>query len=137
MLVSVRSNGRAVGRLSSQELGDAWSGDGRGAADQGGVSAAVGCGCLFSRPISLQVTELMPLASLCRWILASTASIADAEAQSSVQDGCFNTVGSTGSFLRRLPVAAKIALVTAGTMAEVPASPIPPGGSGLLMRGIW
>jgi hypothetical protein len=45
--------------------------------------------------------------------------------------GCFNAVVSTGSFRRRLPVAAKIALVTAGTMAEVPGSPIPPGGSEL------
>jgi hypothetical protein len=38
---------------------------------------------------------------------------------------------SIGSFRRRLPVAAKIALVTAGTIAEVPGSPIPPGGSAL------
>jgi len=36
---------------------------------------------------------------------------------------------SIGSFRKRLPVAAKIALVTAGPMAEVPGSPIPPGGS--------
>src|ERR1700730_17167964 len=49
----------------------------------------------------------------------------------SVQTGCFNTAVSIGSFRRRLPVAAKTALVTAGTMAEVPASPIPPGGSEL------
>jgi hypothetical protein len=53
-----------------------------------------------------------------------------------------------GSSRKRLPVAAKIALVTAGTMAEVPVSPIPPGGSELLtmwtsmagtsfMRRIW
>jgi hypothetical protein len=45
--------------------------------------------------------------------------------------GCLNAVASIGSFRRRLPVAAKIALVTAGTMAEVPGSPIPPGGSEL------
>ena len=45
--------------------------------------------------------------------------------------GCFNAAVSTGGFRRRLPVAAKIALVIAGTMAEVPASPIPPGGSAL------
>ena len=62
--------------------------------------------------------------------------------------GCRNTAGSTGSFRRRLPVAAKIALVTAGTMADVPASPMPPGGSELctmwtstagasFMRSIW
>jgi hypothetical protein len=48
-----------------------------------------------------------------------------------VHAGCFNTVRSIGSFRRRLPVAAKIALVTAGTMAEVPASPMPPGGAEL------
>jgi hypothetical protein len=39
--------------------------------------------------------------------------------------GCFNAAVSTGSCRKRLPVAAKIALVTAGTIAEVPASPIP------------
>src|SRR5262245_58495593 len=50
-------------------------------------------------------------------------------ALSSVHTGCFNAAASTGSFRKRLPVAAKIALVTAGTMAEVPGSPIPPGGS--------
>ncbi|MGC1880631.1 MAG: hypothetical protein WA703_05420, partial [Pseudolabrys sp.] len=33
----------------------------------------------------------------------------------------FNAAGSTGSFRKRLPVAAKIALVIAGTIAEVPA----------------
>ena len=49
---------------------------------------------------------------------------------------------------QRLPVAAKIALPTAGTIAEVPGSPIPPEGSELctiwtsiagasLMRSIW
>ena len=36
-----------------------------------------------------------------------------------------------GSLRKRLPVAAKTALVTAGTTQEVPASPIPPGGSAL------
>jgi len=40
-----------------------------------------------------------------------------------------------GIFRSRLPVAAKIALLTAGTMAEVPHSPIPPGGSEF--RTIW
>jgi hypothetical protein len=35
--------------------------------------------------------------------------------------GLFNAAVSTGSFRKRLPVAAKIALVTAGTTAEVPA----------------
>src|ERR1700704_2793403 len=45
--------------------------------------------------------------------------------------GCFNAVVSIGSFRKRLPVAAKIALVTAGGIAEVPHSPIPPGGSEL------
>jgi len=60
----------------------------------------------------------------------------------------FNAAGSTGILRKRLPVAAKIALATAGTMAEVPHSPIPPGGSVLLtmwtstvgassMRNIW
>ena len=44
---------------------------------------------------------------------------------------CFNKAGSTGIFRRRLPVAAKIALATAGTMSDVPASPMPPGGSKL------
>src|SRR6516225_2441123 len=44
---------------------------------------------------------------------------------------CFSCAGSTGSLRSRLPVAAKIALVTAGTMQAVPASPIPPGGSAL------
>jgi uncharacterized protein len=39
-----------------------------------------------------------------------------------------NAAGLIGSFRRRLPVAAKIALATAGTTAEVPGSPIPPGG---------
>ena len=48
----------------------------------------------------------------------------------SLQPGCFNAVASTGILRGRLPVAAKIALATAGTMAEVPASPIPPGGMG-------
>src|ERR1700720_4373494 len=66
----------------------------------------------------------------------------------SVHTGCLNAVVSIGSFRKRLPVAAKIALVTAGTMAEVPGSPIPPGGSKLwtmwisiagasFMRSIW
>jgi hypothetical protein len=36
---------------------------------------------------------------------------------------------SIGILRKRLPVGAKIALATAGTMADVPASPIPPGGS--------
>jgi hypothetical protein len=59
----------------------------------------------------------------------------------SVHTGCLNAVVSIGSFRKRLPVAAKIALVTAGTIAEVPGSPIPPGGSELWtmwtsMRGV-
>ena len=60
----------------------------------------------------------------------------------------FSWLLSIGSLRKRLPVAAKIALVTAGTMAEVPASPIPPGGSvfptiwtstagASLIRSIW
>jgi len=61
---------------------------------------------------------------------------------------CLSSVGSIGSFRNRFPVAANTALITAGTMAEVPASPIPPGGSWLWrmwtsiagassMRRIW
>ena len=34
----------------------------------------------------------------------------------------------------RLPVAAKMALVTAGASAEVPGSPMPPGASALFTR---
>src|SRR5213594_3407119 len=40
----------------------------------------------------------------------------------------------TGSLRIRLPVAAKMALVTAGITAEVPGSPMPPGASLLLTR---
>ena len=43
--------------------------------------------------------------------------------------GSFSAAVSTGILRKRLPVAAKIALPTAGTIAEVPHSPIPPGGS--------
>jgi hypothetical protein len=46
--------------------------------------------------------------------------------------GCFNALLSTGILRSRFPVAAKIALAMAGTIAEVPVSPIPPGGSTLL-----
>jgi len=68
------------------------------------------------------------------WILSQffcSLSIAEPSAQT----GCFNAVVSIGSFRKRLPVAAKIALATAGAIAEVPASPIPPGGSAL--RTMW
>ena len=41
---------------------------------------------------------------------------------------------SIGSFRTRLPVAAKIALATAGITADVPGSPMPPGTSELLTR---
>ena len=69
-------------------------------------------------------------------------------ARRSVHTGCFNAAASIGSFRTRLPVAAKIALATAGTIAEVPGSPTPPGGFELwtiwtsiagasLMRSIW
>jgi hypothetical protein len=44
-------------------------------------------------------------------------------------------VVSMGILRSRLPVAAKIALATAGTMAEVPHSSIPPGGS--KFRTMW
>jgi hypothetical protein len=56
---------------------------------------------------------------------------AGGERRRSTHTGCFSTLASTGILRRRLPVAAKIALATAGTMADVPASPIPPGGSEL------
>src|SRR6516164_4392668 len=46
--------------------------------------------------------------------------------------GCFSALASTGILRRRLPVAAKIALAMAGTIADVPLSPKPPGGSALL-----
>src|SRR5262249_40448341 len=46
--------------------------------------------------------------------------------------GCFSTLPATGILRRRLPVAAWMALATAGTIADVPISPIPPGGSVLL-----
>jgi hypothetical protein len=66
----------------------------------------------------------------------------------SVHPGCFDAAASIGILRKRLPVAAKIALATAGTIAEVPGSPIPPGSSELwmiwtsiagasLMRSIW
>src|ERR1700722_11488268 len=41
----------------------------------------------------------------------------------------FSRAGSIGIRLSLLPVAAKIELATAGTIAEVPGSPIPPGAS--------
>src|SRR5258708_24889951 len=43
--------------------------------------------------------------------------------------GKLRTLVSIGRIRKRFPVAAKIALVTAGMIAEVPGSPIPPGGS--------
>jgi hypothetical protein len=39
--------------------------------------------------------------------------------------GCFNAWASTGSFRKRFPVAAKIPLVTAGTIGDAQASPPP------------
>ena len=47
---------------------------------------------------------------------------------------CFKAAPSTGILRRRLPVAAKIAFAIAGTMADVPVSPIPPGDSAFSMR---
>ena len=47
---------------------------------------------------------------------------------------CLRSAGSTGNLRRRFPVAARIAFVTAGTMTEVPGSPIPPGASVFLVR---
>src|SRR5207302_7168422 len=46
----------------------------------------------------------------------------------------FSRPASIGRVRMRLPVAAKIALVTAGATAAVGASPIPPGGSALFTR---
>src|SRR6266481_5473049 len=46
-----------------------------------------------------------------------------------------SSAGSAGGLRRRLPVAAKIAFMTAGTIAEVPDSPIPPGR--LVLLTIW
>ena len=46
-----------------------------------------------------------------------------------VQVACFSTLGSAGILRSRFPVAAKIALLIAGTIAEVAVSPIPPGAS--------
>jgi hypothetical protein len=48
-----------------------------------------------------------------------------------LQAGCFSTPASIGILRRRLPVAAKTALAMAGTIADVPVSPMPPGGSEL------
>ena len=43
--------------------------------------------------------------------------------------------GSIGSLRIRLPVAAKMALVSAGASPEVPGSPMPPGAS--LLATMW
>ena len=56
--------------------------------------------------------------------------------------GCFSALASTGILRRRIPVAAKIAFAMAGTIPEVPVSPMPPGGSELLttwtsIAGAW
>jgi hypothetical protein len=40
-------------------------------------------------------------------------------------------LGSAGILRSRFPVAAKIALLISGAIADVPVSPIPPGGSAL------
>jgi len=48
--------------------------------------------------------------------------------------GDFKSAVSTGSVRIRVPVAAKIALVTAGATAAVGASPKPPGDSALFTR---
>jgi len=52
-----------------------------------------------------------------------------------VHPGAFNNAESMGIFLSLTPVAAKIAFATAGTMQDVPVSPMPPGGSALF--AIW
>jgi hypothetical protein len=46
----------------------------------------------------------------------------------------FKIAGSIGSFRRRLPVAAKIALATAGAIVAVPGSPMLPGACVLELR---
>src|SRR5262245_58082694 len=51
--------------------------------------------------------------------------------EQSPQAPSFRALAVTGSLRTRVPVAAKMAFVTAGTTAEVPASPIPPGDSPL------
>src|SRR5260370_4093489 len=66
-----------------------------------------------------------------RCLGAATRSRLGGRGALSVHTGCFNAAVSIGSLRKRLPVTAKIALVTAGAMAEVPCSPIPPGGSKL------
>ena len=50
------------------------------------------------------------------------------------QTADFNRLVSIGSVRMRLPVAAKMALVTAGATAAVGASPKPPGGAVLLTK---
>jgi hypothetical protein len=52
-----------------------------------------------------------------------------------LRQACLSCAGSTGSRCKRLPVAAKIALPTAGITAHVPGSPMPPGRS--VLRTIW
>jgi hypothetical protein len=64
--------------------------------------------------------------------VTSTCTLAQCEAPGGHAD--FKTAVSTGSLRRRLPVAAKIALVTAGAIVAVPGSPIRPGASVLSTR---
>jgi len=82
---------------------------------------------------TLIVSKSMELASMPgahSTMRCSTVSVRSREKRSvHVHADCFNAVLSIGSLRTRLPVAAKTALATAGTTHEVPASPIPPGGS--------
>jgi hypothetical protein len=55
---------------------------------------------------------------LCRPAVADVAQVAR-----------LSTLGSGGILRSRFPVAAKIALLIAGKIADVPVSPIPTGGS--------
>ena len=86
--------------------------------------------CLSARliePLCCGWDALAVFNAIARWSLGSPCSVINAGKYGQA----FNAVLSTGIFRRRLPVAAKIALATAGTMADVPHSPIPPGGSEL------
>jgi hypothetical protein len=103
-----------------------------------GASERVGQMFLSLRQFLQQLIALQTSsAAFNRWYTrdhTSVVQVLDAPSRSQVRlshSGCWSIATSTGSFRRRLPVAAKIALVTAGTMSEVPASPMPPGDSWL------
>jgi hypothetical protein len=115
----------------------------------GGKIAAAGTTSARAKPLlpcgSCKVSLLLHVSQLSR---LSSLEALHASRRRCVHPGCFNVAVSRGILRSRLPVAAKTALATAGTMAEVPASPIPPGGSKLrtmwtsiagasFMRSIW